>query len=69
MEEIARMSDGLQKGSDAAAIEELLQLLIGILSSATRLPRGPESDAALLQIGELQRSVGVLLLKRFYDEA
>ncbi|WP_156795822.1 hypothetical protein [Bradyrhizobium icense] len=66
MEEIARMSE---KGDDAAAIEELLQLLIDILSSATRLPRGPESDVALLQIGELQKSVGVVLLKRFYDKA
>ncbi|KRR17463.1 hypothetical protein CQ13_36410 [Bradyrhizobium retamae] len=69
MEETARMSDGLQKGDDAATIEELLQLLISILASARRLPRGPKSDAALRQIGELQKGVGVVLLKRFYDKA
>ncbi|MGY3608792.1 MULTISPECIES: hypothetical protein [unclassified Bradyrhizobium] len=63
------MNDGLQEANDAATVEELLGLLISILVSVKRLPRGAERDAVLRQVAEFQKRLGVVLLERCYDKA
>jgi hypothetical protein len=58
------MDDVAKQMPDTTDVHELLLLLMRIFERVRRLPLGPERSAALEQITDFQRRLGIILKNR-----